>query len=204
MSTLEIVLAAFVALSVGVRIWRERFWKARVEQAIADEKRRSDDRAAELQKKLDAAVTATFVRIRDELLGGHPEFADIFTSMSEHESKGVQENLDWFRERVGMMNASMEHAQRRVGEAAALVNNVRTENGLCRMLLERAVMLPPNLPADTRDKFLRNIHSVIEAPMPTHEPGDELWERYVKKYTEAHGDAAAVLNPPAPAPGESP
>jgi hypothetical protein len=180
LSALEIILLVLVLAFAGAFAFRERFWKA----ALAAEKRRGDDRAAELQTKLDRADTAAFVRIREAIAEGKT-----FEAVAALESPGVQANLDWFRERLGMLEAARSHAEGAVRSASALITNVNGENTLLRMMLEKAVALPLDTPPAMRQLYLERAAAVLSTPRATADcPSEDFWKAYIARHKALHGD----------------
>jgi len=171
---LLLVLLVVAATVLGLR--REKMWKDRV----AEEKRRGEDFLAEKQKVLDTAIAATFILVK--------EAQEVSPEMSYEEIKaklpeGPQGIVDWFREKVGILNAATQHAQQRVAEAAAQVSAVQAENTLHRSLLEKALMLPLDTPPAHKELFLARCRSVLESQRATHDcPSEDFWKAYVERH----------------------
>lgn len=198
------LVIGFVVLSLIAAVaWRERHWN----RTLDAEKRRGTDMLAEKQTELDTAVTATFVRVRDEFLervklkpvsfpderfvadAVTPVFSDIEAGLP----KGQRDLVQWFRERVGMMNAATQHAQSQVALAAATVNAVNAENTLHRQLLEKSLSLPLDTPEAHRQLFLIRARTALSSPRATPDcPSEEFWRQYVERHAQLAKDGVTT------------
>ena len=173
---MALIIVVLVATATVLGLRREKMWKDRV----AEEKRRGEDFLAEKQKALDTAIAAAFTFVK-EAQEASPEatYADIQAKLPE----GTQGMLNWFQEKIGMLNAATQHAQQRVAEAAAQVDAVSAENTLHRSLLEKALMLPLDTPPAHKELFLARCRSVLESQRATHDcPSEDFWKAYVAKH----------------------